>query len=156
MELRGNKSREEKVMDRLDKAIEFAENKLKNCDKPCGYGFNLEYMDNLKKELKALKFYNNLFPNKDIRIQLKNIDISDKTLINQIEKVIKDGNKFAKSVVTYVLVPIYEKDIVVCKEDAIKTFWEMVQTGLGVLQKIDVDADEVMSEYPKFLDKLKK
>ena len=26
----------------------------------------------------------------------------------------------------------------------------------GVLQKIDVDADEVMSEYPKFLEKFKK
>lgn len=106
---------------------------------------NLDYlMEMLFKWDKEIK--------KEKSITLKNVDTRDKTLINQIEKVIKDGNKFAKSVVTYVLAPVYEKDTVVCKEDALKAFWEMVQAGIGLLQKIDVDADDIMEYYNKNLD----
>ena len=145
-------------MDRLNKIIKII---IDEYSRTCGE----------REECEGCKYYNGdsnqdyliemLFKwDKEIKkeqsITLKNVDTRDKTLINQIEKVIKYGNKFAKSVVTYVLAPVYEKDIVVCKEDAIEAFWEMVQTGLGVLQKIDVDADEVMAEYSKYLEKLKK
>ena len=37
-------------MDRLDKTIEFAENKFKNCDKSCDCGCNLKCMGTLKKD----------------------------------------------------------------------------------------------------------
>ena len=36
-------------------------------------------------------------------------------------------------------------------KDTIKAFWDMVQTSLGLLNKIDVDADEVMEYYNKNL-----
>ena len=91
---------------------------------------------------------------KEKSITLKNVDTSDKTLIDQIEKVIEDGEELTKTVVNYVLGPVNRN--VVCKEDTIKAFWDMVQTGLGVLQKIDVDAEEIMEYYNKNLDKLKK
>ena len=143
-------------MDRLEKIIKIMMNEYSNtcgelqeCERCIYYNgdCNLDYLiDVLFRFDKVIS--------KEKSIVLKNIDTSDKTFINQIEKVIKDGNKFAKSVANYVLAPVYEKNTVVCKEDAIKTFWEMVQTGLGLLQKIDVDADEVMEEYPKHLQKM--
>ena len=141
-------------MDRLNKIIKIIIDEYSNT---CGE----------REECEGCKYYNGdcnldnliemLFKwDKEIKkeqsITLKNVDTRDKTLIDQIEKVIEDGNYFAKAVVTYALAPVYEKNTVVFKEDAIKTFWEMVQTGLGVLQKIDVDADEVMAEYSKYLE----
>lgn len=140
-------------MDRLEKVIEVMKRKS-GCSATCceregciyyNGDCNLDYLiDVLFRFDKVIK--------KEQSISLKNVDTSDKTFINQIEKVIKDGNKFAKSVANYVLAPVYEKNTVVCKEDAIKTFWEMVQTGLGLLNKIDVDAEEIMEYYNKNLD----
>ena len=144
-------------MDRLNKIIKIIIDEYSNT---CGE----------REECEGCKYYNGdcnldnliemLFKwDKEIKkeqsITLKNVDTSDKTLIDQIEKVIKDGNKFAKEVVSYVLAPVYEKDIAVCKEDAIKAFWNMVQTSIGLLNKIDVDADEVMEYYNKHLGGIK-
>ena len=140
-------------MDRLEKIIEIMKS---GCSATCCEREGCIYYNgdcNLDYLIDVLFRFDKVI-SKEKSIVLKNIDTSDKTFINQIEKVIKDGNKFAKSVANYVLAPVYEKNTVVCKEDAIKTFWEMVQTGLGVLQKIDVDADEVMAEYPKHLQKI--
>ena len=41
---------------------------------------------NSKKGLKALTFYNNLFPNKDIGIQLNNINLSNVSIRKQYLK----------------------------------------------------------------------
>ena len=90
---------------------------------------------------------------KEKSITLKNVDTRDKTLIDQIEKVIKDWEELTKTVVNYVLGHVNKE--VVCKEDTIKAFWVMVQTGLGLLQKIDVDAEEVMEYYNKNLGGIK-
>ena len=138
-------------MDRLEKIIKIMKSGCSAtcCEREgCIYyngDCNLDYLINVLFRFdKVIK--------KEQSISLKNVDTSDKTFINQIEKVIKDGNKFAKAVANYVLAPVYEKNTVVCKEDAIKTFWEMVQTSLGLLNKIDVDAKEIMEYYNKNLD----
>ena len=143
-------------MDRLNKIIKII---IDEYGKTCGE----------REECEGCKYYNGecnldyliqmLFKwDKEIKkeqsITLKNVDTSDKTLIDQIEKAIKDGEELTKTVVNYVLGPVDKE--VVCKEDTIKAFWEMVQTGIGLLQKIGIDADEVMAEYSKYLEKLKK
>ena len=143
-------------MDRLNKIIKIIIDEYSNT---CGE----------REECEGCKYYNGdcnldnliemLFKwDKEIKkeqsITLKNVDTRDKTLIDQIEKVIEDGEELTKTVVNYVLGPVNRN--VVCKEDTIKAFWDMVQTGLGVLQKIDVDAEEIMEYYNKNLDKLKK
>ena len=143
-------------MDRLNKIIKII---IDEYSKTCGE----------REKCEGCKYYNGdccldyliemLFKwDKEIKkeqsITLKNVDTSDKTLIDQIEKVIEDGEELTKTVVNYVLGPV-NRDVV-CKEDTIKAFWDMVQTGLGVLQKIDVDAEEIMEYYNKNLDKLKK
>ena len=109
----------------------------------CNLDYLIEMLFKWDKEIK-----------KEQSITLKNVDTSDKTLIDQIEKVIEDGEELTKTVVNYALGPVNRN--VVCKEDTIKAFWDMVQTGLGLLQKIGIDADEVMAEYSKYLEKLKK
>ena len=143
-------------MDRLNKIIKII---IDEYSKTCGE----------REECEGCKYYNGdcnldyliemLFKwDKEIKkeqsISLKNVDTRDKTLLDQIEKVIEDGEEFTKSVVNYVLEPVNKE--VVCKEDTIKAFWDMVQTGLGLLKKIDVDADEVMEYYNKNLEKIKK
>lgn len=138
-------------MDRLEKVIEIMKSGCSAtcCEREGCIYYNgdckLDYLiDVLFRFDKVIK--------KEQSISLKNVDTSDKTFINQIEKVIKDGNKFAKSVANYVLAPVYEKNTIVCKEDTIKAFWDMVQTSLGLLNKIDVDTEEIMEYYNKNLD----
>ena len=143
-------------MDRLDKIIKIMMNEYNaNCGEECEGCIYYDGDCNIDYLIEMLFKWDKTFK-KEKSITLKNVDTSDKTFINQTEKVIKDGNKFAKAVANYVLAPVYEKNTVVCKEDTIKAFWEMVQTGMGLLQKIGIDADEVMAEYSKYLEKLKK
>ena len=144
-------------MDRLNKIIKII---IDEYSRTCGE----------REECEGCKYYNGdcnldyliqmLFKwDKEIKkeqsITLKNVDTRDKTLIDQIEKVIEDGEEFTKAVVNYVLEPVNKE--VVCKEDTIKAFWNMVQTSLGLLNKIDVDADEVMEYYnTEYLEKIEK
>ena len=138
-------------MDRLNKIINII---IDEYSRTCGE----------REECEGCKYYNGecnldylirmLFKwDKEIKkeqsITLKNVDTRDKTLLDQIEKVIEDGEEFTKTVVNYVLEPVNRE--VVSKEDTIKAFWEMVQTGLGLLNKIDVDAEEIMEYYNKNL-----
>ena len=146
-------------MDRLEKVIEIMTDEYSKTCGECGEREECEgckYWNvdcNLDYLIEVLLKWDKTIP-KEKSIVLKNIDVSDKTFINQIEKVIEDGEELTKTVVNYVLGPV-NRDVV-CKEDTIKVFWEMVQTGMGLLQKIDVDADEVMEYYNKHLEKIKK
>ena len=143
-------------MDRLNKIIKII---IDEYSKTCGE----------REECEGCKYYNGdcnldnliemLFKwDKEIKkeqsISLKNVDTRDKTLLDQIEKVIEDGEEFTKAVVNYVLEPVNKE--VVCKEDTIKAFWNMVQTGLGLMKKIDVDAEEIMEYYNEYLEKIQK
>ena len=136
------------MKDRLDEAIEYAENKLENCDKSCGCGCNLECMGNPKKELKVLKLYNNLFSNKDIGIQLKNIDLSSVKPNEQMKKFNEEVEEFIIAVEEHNYMALK------CKSHMIEEFWDVVQSGLGLLHFEGVEADEVMSGYQAHLDKM--
>lgn len=93
---------------------------------------------------------------RDKSIVLKNIDVSNVNFWEQRDKLIKDGEKFTDRVFDYIFYyDNYDSEKnYKYKKRAIEEFWNMVQYGLGVLQKIDVDADEVMEEYPKHLLKM--
>ena len=142
-------------MDRLNKIIKII---IDEYSRTCGereYCEGCKYYNgdcNLDNLIEMLFKWDKEFK-KEKSITLKNVDTRDKTLIDQIEKVIKDWEELTKTVVNYVLGHVNKE--VVCKEDTIKAFWVMVQTGLGLLQKIDVDAEEVMEYYNKNLGGIK-
>ena len=96
--------------------------------------------------------YEDLGSVKDLknRIQLKNIDLSNANIYRQGRKVIEHGEKFTN----YALDTI--EDGKEYQKYAIEEFWKMVQYGIGLLQQAGIDADKVMAEYPKYLEKFKK
>ena len=145
-------------MDRLDKAIKIMMNEysktcgeLEECEKCVFYDgdCNLDYlMNTLFKLDKAIQ--------KEKSIVLKNIDTS-MDFGELRNKLIKDREKFTNTVFSCMLSYVYkDKNIGEYKKDAIEAFWNMVQSSVGLLQKIDVDADEVMEYYNKHLEKIKK
>ena len=151
-------------MDRLDKAIELykqisnscndAKEKCKTCKRSKECNFYCDFASPMD-----VSFYLNqigdLF-SKEPSIQLKNIDVSNVNFWEQRDKLIKDGEKFTDRVFDYIFYyDNYDSEKnYKYKKHAIEEFWNMVQYGLGLLQKIDVDADEVMAEYPKHLQKI--
>ena len=74
----------------------------------------------------------------------------------QRNKFIEDMKKFDDTVVDCLFA--YEDDDLEnaekCKKRSIEEFWEMVQTSIGFLQKINNNANEVMTEYSKHLQKI--
>jgi len=76
-------------------------------------------------------------------IELKNINLEGITLIQQVDKAYEEVDEFEKAVL---------------KHDAtnsVEEFFDVVQSCLGALQKMGLDADYVMSQYPKHLEKIK-
>ena len=88
---------------------------------------------------------------------LNNIDTSI-VFWAQRNKLIEDRGRFDDTIVDCIL--SYKDDDIEntekCKKKAIEAFGDMVQTGMGLLQNIGIDADKIMEEYPKHLEKLKK
>lgn len=76
-------------------------------------------------------------------IQLKNIDLTNVTFVEEMEKVKEENEEFEQA--------IYKYDI----DNAIEEFWDSVQSKLGALEYLGVDASKVMKEYPKHLEKIK-
>ena len=89
-------------------------------------------------------------------IVLKNIDTSNVDFWGQRYKFIEDRERFDDTIVDCIF--SYEDNDVEnaekCKKRSIEEFWDMVQTGIGLLQNININADEVMAEYPKYLQKI--
>lgn len=151
------------MKDRLDEAIEYAENKLMNCDKTCGCGcpVDLGCMGKPKKELKVLKFYNNLFPNR-IGIQLKNIDLTGYTYGQQLSKINEEYKEFIDAVEEYrYYLSLSETDHTVSEDTLYKAeshmieeYYDLMQAGLGVISFEGVEAEEVMQGYDKHLSKM--
>ena len=141
-------------MDRLDKIIKIMMNEYSNtcgelqeCERCIYYNGDCN-LDNLMEMLlkldKAIQ--------KEKSIVLKNVDIGDITVGEQRDKVIEDREEFTNTVFSCMLSYVYkDKNIGEYKKDAIEAFWNMVQSSVGLLQKIDVDADEVMEYYNKHL-----
>ena len=89
-------------------------------------------------------------------IVLKNIDLRNVDFWEQRDKFIEDMKKFDNTVVDCLFA--YEDDDLEnaekCKKRSIEEFWDIVQTSINILQKININADEVMAEYPKHLEKM--
>lgn len=77
-------------------------------------------------------------------IELKNIDLTGISTLEQIDKVKEEDTEF--------MVAIELAD----KPNAIEEFFDKIQSSLGALEKVfEITAEEVMKEYPKHLEKLK-
>lgn len=106
-------------------------------------------MDKISKEYKS--------------IILKNIDLSNVTYLSQKNKVKEKRKEFTDAAGEYNLhirtridseefkeIEEYSKNYM------IEAFWDMVQAGLGLIQKTGISAEEIMAEYSKHLEKIKK
>ena len=76
-------------------------------------------------------------------IELKNIDLDNIALKEQLEKVAEEIKELQDSILNE---PI---------ENIIGEFWDVVQANLGLLSKLGINSDRVMEYYPKHLEKLK-
>ena len=151
-------------MDRLDKAIEIynqisnscndAKEKCKKCKRSKECDFYCDFASPMD-----VSFYLNqigdLF-SKEPSIQLKNIDTN--MSFNELKnKLIEDREKFEDSVVDCMLSYVCEeKNAEEYEKHAIEELWDMIQTGLELIQKAGISADEVMKGYSKYLEKIKK
>ena len=83
------------------------------------------------------------------RIQLKNIDLSEVTLGQQINKVVEERSELFDALNKF-------KEDEDTKEHVIEELYDNIQALLGLVQKFGISAEEVMEGYPKFLEKFKK
>ena len=83
-------------------------------------------------------------------IELKNIDLSKVCIYKQISKVAEEENEFMEAFQTYA-----DFKNSTNKKHLIEEFYDRMQSALGLLQKLGIDADEVMECYPKHLEKIK-
>ena len=79
-----------------------------------------------------------------IVIELRNIDLTGISILDQIYKVKEEEMEFM------IAIELAEK------ENAIEEFFDDIQSKLGLLEKLfGIKADEVMERYPKHLEKIK-
>lgn len=75
-------------------------------------------------------------------VELKNIDLNETTLMDQLRRIEKENNEFETAIVKS------------HTNDAIEEFWDKVQSSLGALEKIGIKADIVAQDYPRHLKKI--
>ncbi len=135
-------------MDRLEKITKIMKNEFNaNCGEHgcvgCKYydvACSLDYL------MDALMDWNKTIP-KEKSIVLKNIDLSQVSLVEQKLEFEKEIEEFKEALFNY------EHGYSI-KRHIIKKYFDMMQTGLGLLQKVNINADEVMEGYPKHLLKM--
>ena len=77
-------------------------------------------------------------------IELRNINLENVSLLEQVNKVKEEDQEFLDAV-------RYEEE-----EHAIEEFWDKVQSSIGLLYKMrGITVDEVMSGYKYHLEKIK-
>lgn len=76
-------------------------------------------------------------------MELKNIDLDNISLKEQMEKVAEETKELQEAILNE---PV---------KNIIGEFWDVVQANLGLLSKFGISADRVMEYYPKHLEKLK-
>ncbi|AOR24313.1 hypothetical protein [Clostridium taeniosporum] len=93
----------------------------------------------------------------NLSIQLKNIDLSGITFIEELNKVDEESKELQEALFVYMYSNInpQNENIKKAKHHVIEEFWDIVQANLGVLDKLGIKADEVMKGYSKHLAKLK-
>jgi len=82
---------------------------------------------------------------------LKNIDLTGISEFEQTQKVMEEENEFAEAYCNYINNKTKEN-----KKHWIEELYDEFQSKLGLLEKEGIKAEEVMSEYPKHLNKLEK
>lgn len=81
-------------------------------------------------------------------IKLVNIDLSKVDKVTQVLKAKEERKELHSALADYTCK-------VDTKEHVIEEYWDLMQSYLGVLQKVGISAEEVMEHYPKHLEKMK-
>ena len=111
----------------------------------CNLDYLIEMLFKWDKEIK-----------KEKSITLKNVDTS-MSFLELRNKLIEDREKFDDTIADFMLSYICEeKNTDEYEKHAIESLWDMMQTGLEMINKAGITADEVMEEYQKYLEKIKK
>ena len=145
------------MQDRLEKAIKAIEKIKKECGTHeqhdgCPYFFKKEC--SAISTLPFLKEFAERNP-EEKSIVLKNIDTSMR-FFNLRNKLIEDREKFENAVTDCILSNYCVEDAEEYDKHAIESLWDMIQTGLEMINKAGISADEVMEGYQKYLEKIKK
>jgi phosphoribosyl-ATP pyrophosphohydrolase len=77
-------------------------------------------------------------------IELKNINLDGIDTSEQILKVYEELMEFIEALTVGNI------------DNAIEEYFDALQAGLGALHKLGIDAEQVMKEYPKHIEKIKK
>jgi hypothetical protein len=83
-------------------------------------------------------------------IALKNIDLTGISELEQLYKVKEENVEFDEALINYL-----ENRSVKNRLHVIEEFWDKVQSSLGMLDKYEISADEVMKLYHLHLEKIK-
>ncbi len=144
------------MKDRLDEAIELYKQISNSCDdakekcKTCKRSKECDFYCDFASPM-DVSFYLNqigdLF-SKEPSIQLKNIDLSSVKPNEQMKKFNEEVEEFIIAVEEHNYMALK------CKSHMIEEFWDVVQSGLGLLHFEGVEADEVMQGYGKHLLKM--
>ncbi len=93
----------------------------------------------------------------NLSIQLINIDLSKVTIVEQMSKADEEKKELEDAVLLYTTKKSNNEDkqeIENERNHVIEEFWDTVQANLGILDKIGINAQEVMEGYPEHLVKL--
>ncbi|NFL87496.1 hypothetical protein FDB24_14840 [Clostridium botulinum] len=94
----------------------------------------------------------------NLSIQLINIDLSKVTIVEQMSKADEEKKELEDAVLLYTTKKSNNEDMKEIENErnhVIEEFWDTVQANLGILDKIGINAQEVMEGYPEHLVKLK-
>lgn len=87
-------------------------------------------------------------------IILKNIDLTNVSLLEEVKKVKEEDREFLEAVIE-----IYDsnslEDLKNKQDHAIEELWDKMQSSLGLLEKAGISAEMVMSKYYKHEEKIK-
>ncbi|NFI05954.1 hypothetical protein FC959_16600 [Clostridium botulinum] len=93
----------------------------------------------------------------NLSIKLINIDLSKVTIVEQMSKADEEKKELEDAILLYTTKKSNNEDkqeIENERKHVIEEFWDTVQSNLGVLDKIGINAQEVMQGYPAHLVKL--
>ena len=138
-------------MDRLDKVVSMV------CEYNATCGGRIEckgckYYDrkcNLKYLMDTLMEWDKTIP-KESCIQLKNVDMNEVTLEQQVSKILEGRSELFDALNKFNKLK-EDKD---AKEHVIEKLCSNIQALLGLVQKYGITAEEVAERYPEHLNKM--
>ncbi|NFO86472.1 hypothetical protein FDC58_10580 [Clostridium botulinum] len=93
----------------------------------------------------------------DLSIQLKNIDLTEINIVEQMNKSDEEKKELEDAILLYTTKKSNNEDMQEIENErkhVIEEFWDTVQSNLGVLDKLGIKAQEVMEGYQEHLVKL--